>query len=99
MPPFTAEDIRFTTSHDGSTLYATALGWPSDGSLIAHTLYRGNPYLAAPVCRVQLLGSPGDISFAQQPDGLHLTLPAAAPSNEAAYVFRITTHCQPAPHS
>jgi hypothetical protein len=64
-----------------------------------HTLYRGNPYLPAPVCRVQLLGSPGDIGFAQQLDGLRLTLPTSAPPNEAAYVFRITTHCQPAPHS
>ena len=25
---YTAQDIRFTTSHDGSILYATALGWP-----------------------------------------------------------------------
>jgi alpha-L-fucosidase len=90
---FNAQDIRFTTSHDGSILYTTALGWPSDGSLLIHTLYRSNPYLPVPVCRVQLLGSPGDIAFAQQPDGLRLTLPPAAPSNEAAYVFRITTHC------
>jgi alpha-L-fucosidase len=90
---FTAQDIRFTTSHDGSIVYATALGWPSDGSLLIHTLFRGNPYLPTPVCRVELLGSPGDIKFAQQPDGLQLTLTAAAPSQEAAYVFRITTHC------
>ncbi len=90
---FNAHDIRFTTSHDGSILYAAALGWPSEGSLLIHTLYRGNPYLPTPVCRVQLLGSPGDISFASQPDGLRLTLPAAAPSNEAAYVFRIATRC------
>jgi hypothetical protein len=69
------------------------LGWPADSSLLIHTLYRGNPYLPAPVCRVKLLGSPDDIGFAAQPDGLRLTLPAGAPSKEAAYVFRITTHC------
>jgi alpha-L-fucosidase len=91
---FNAHDIRFTTSHDGNTLYAAALGWPSEGSLLIHTLYRGNPYLPTPVCRVQLLGSPGDIAFAPQPDGLRLTLPASAPSSQAAYVFRIATHCQ-----
>jgi alpha-L-fucosidase len=90
---FTAEDIRFTTSHDGSILYATALGWPAGGSLVVHTLYHANPYLPASVCRVQLLGSDQKIAFAQQPDGLHLTLPSAAPSNQAAYVFRITTRC------
>jgi alpha-L-fucosidase len=90
---FNAHDIRFTTSHDGNTLYATALGWPSEGSLLIHTLYRGNPYLPTPVCRVQLLGSPGDIAFAPQPDGLRLTLPVSAPSSQAAYVFRMATHC------
>lgn len=90
---FTAKDIRFTTSHDGSILYATALGEPSDGSLLMHTLYRDNPYLAAPVCRVQLLGSPGDVAFKQQPDGLQITFPASAPASQAAYVFRIATHC------
>jgi alpha-L-fucosidase len=90
---FNAQDIRFTTSHDGSVLYAMVLGWPADSSLLIHTLYRGNPYLPAPVCRVKLLGSPDDIGFAAQPDGLRLTLPAGAPSKEAAYVFRITTHC------
>jgi len=95
---FTAEDIRFTTSHDGRILYATALGWPSGGSLLIHTLFRGNPYLPTPVCRVRLLGSPGDIEFAEQPDGLRLTLPATPPK-EAAYVFRIMTHCEQAAHS
>src|SRR6185312_16689500 len=73
---FSARDIRFTTSHDGKMLYATALGWPTEGSLLIHTLYRGNPYLPVPVCGVQLLGSPGDIHFTQQPDGLRLVLPA-----------------------
>ena len=96
---YTAQDVRFTTSHDGGTLYATSLGWPSDGSLLIHTLFRGNPYLAGTVCRVQLLGAPGDIPFAEQPDGLRLTLPASAPLKEGAYVFRIETRCRPAAHS
>jgi alpha-L-fucosidase len=96
---FNAQDIRFTTSHDGSVLYATALGWPSDGSLLIHTLYRGNPYLPTPVCGVQLIGSDQHIGFTQRLDGLHLSLPAAAPSTEAAYVFRIATHCGSASRS
>ena len=95
---FSGQDIRFTTSHDGGILYATALGWPSDGSLLIHTLHRGNPYLPGRVCRVQLLGAPGDIASAEQPDGLRLTLPASAPLNEAAYVFRIETRCPTATH-
>ena len=89
---YTAQDIRFTTSHDGTILYATALGWPSSNSLIVHTLFRSNPYLPAPVCSVQLIGSPDPISFSQQPDGLHLALPSTPPG-DIAYVFRIATHC------
>jgi alpha-L-fucosidase len=97
---YTAADIRFTTSHDGSVLYATALGWPANSALTIHTLFRGNPYLAAPVCSVQLIGSPGEIRFTQQPNGLHLTLPATSPAGGIAYVFRIATHCPvAAPHS
>ncbi len=90
---YTAADIRFTTSHDGSVLYATSLGWPTDASLTIHTLFRGNPYLPVPVCSVQLIGSGKDITFTQQPEGLHLTLPSTVPASGIAYVFRIATRC------
>ena len=90
---YTAQDIRFTTSRDGKILYATVLGWPSDGSLVIHTLFRGNPYLSASVCSVHLIGSSADIPFMQKPDGLHLTLPATVPPSGIAYVFRIATQC------
>ena len=88
------EDIRFTTSRDGTQLYATALGWPTSGSLIIHTLFAGNPYLPHPVCSVQLLGSSNKIPFSQHPDGLHLTLPQAEPPTGIAFVFRIQTSCE-----
>ena len=90
---YTAEDIRFTTSHDGAILYATALGWPAGSTLTFHTLFRANPYLPAPVCSVQLIGSPIELHFTQQADGLHLTLPSTAPAGGIAYVFRIATKC------
>jgi alpha-L-fucosidase len=90
---YTAEDIRFTTSRDGTLLYATALGWPAAGELVVHTLFRANPYLPAPVCSVELLGSSNAVPFRQLPDGLHLTLPATAPPGDIAYVFRIATRC------
>ena len=86
VQPYTPEDIRFTTR--SGALYATALGWPASGQLLVRTLWRGTPYLIAPVCSVELLGSPKSIPFSQQPDGLHLTLPSAPP-NDIAYVFRI----------
>jgi alpha-L-fucosidase len=92
---YTSEDLRFTTSRDGKILYATALGWPSSRILTVHTLFRGNPYLAEPVCGVHLLGA-DDIDFRQQADGLHLELPDHSP-NDIAYVFRIHTQCQSSP--
>jgi alpha-L-fucosidase len=93
---YTAQDIRYTTSKSGSTLYATALGWPSGGSLTLHTLYSGNPYLSGPVCGVTLLGTGQSIAFEQRTDGLHLTLPSAAPAglaDDIAYVFVMRRVC------
>jgi alpha-L-fucosidase len=97
---YTPQDIRYTTPKSGSVLYATALGWPSDATLTLHTLYAGNPYLPAPVCAVQLLGTGQSIPFTQQPNGLHLTLPATPPASlpkDIAYVFVISNHCSAPP--
>jgi alpha-L-fucosidase len=95
---YTAEDIRFTTSRNGRLLYAIALGWPSTGELTVHTLFRANPYLATPVCAVDLLGSSGAVRFRQMDDGLHLTLPTTAPQSGIAYVFRIANRCSESAH-
>lgn len=83
---FTAQDIRFTTN--GDTLYATLLGWPTDGavqirSLSTHlTLYTGK------VGKVSLLGSDAPLTWSQDADGLKVTLPANAP-NSYAVTLRI----------
>ena len=95
---YTPEDIRFTASPDHRYVYAIALGWPSSGSLTMHTLFRGNPYLSAPVCAIDLLGYRDHVQFEQADYGLHVTLPAAPPSglpSAAAYVFRLHTNCAP----
>jgi alpha-L-fucosidase len=83
---FTPADIRFTT-HSGA-LYAIALGWPANGDLLIHSLYRGAPYLASPVCSVSLLGASDQLSWTQQDNGLDIKLPAKQP-DEPAFVFRI----------
>ena len=75
-------------------LYATALGWPTDGKLILKTLYTGNPYLTSPICSVDLLGSTQALTYQQHPYGLDITLPTTAP-NDIASVFRIRS-CPPA---
>jgi len=57
---FTARDIRFTVpKSDASTVYATALGWPTSGTLRVQTLGSELPYLKEPVCAVDLLGTEG----------------------------------------
>lgn len=91
---FTAEDVRYTT-RDGA-LYAIVLGWPANGELQLHSFYRGNPYIPENVCSVRLLGSEGALTWKQEEDGLHITLPAKT-ADEPAYSFRIdsghSAHC------
>ncbi len=93
---YTAEDIRYTTSHDGRQLYAAAMAWPSTGSLTLHTLFAGNPYLPGSVCAVSLLGTTLKIPTTQAADGLHLTLPTTPPAGLnplAPAVFHLQTKC------
>ena len=81
--------------------YATVLGWPAGGDLTLHVLFRGNPYLPAPVCAAELLGSSQPIPLRLEADGLHLTLPGAAPTTLPdidAYVLRLHTSCSGSKH-
>jgi alpha-L-fucosidase len=82
--PYTAQDFRFTTK--GKTLYAIALGWPSDGKLVIHSLGDGSGFK---VQSVSLLGSSGAVHFTQESDGLHLDVPGQAPG-DYAYSFKIS---------
>jgi alpha-L-fucosidase len=81
---YTAEDFRFTTKRN--TLYAIDLGWPSSGEAVIHSLGAavGSPKIES----VVLLGSDARIQSRQEPDGLHLQLPAQPPG-PYAYVFRV----------
>ena len=89
---YTPADIRYTTSPDGSVVYAAVLGTPAS-QLVLHTFFTANPYLPAPVCDVRLLGSQAPITFSQHPDGLYLTLPVEATHNDIGPVFRISHQC------
>jgi alpha-L-fucosidase len=81
---YTAEDFRFTTK--GNTLYAIELGWSSSGKVVIHSL--GTAVGSQKVESVALLGSDAKIQSRQEPDGLHLQLPAQAPG-KYAYAFRV----------
>jgi alpha-L-fucosidase len=82
---YTAEGFRFTTK--GNTLYVIELGWPSGGEAVVHSL-GNNPLGSQKVGSLALLGSDAKLQFQQQPDGLHIQLPAQAPG-KYAYAFRV----------
>ncbi len=67
---FSAADIRFTQSKDGSALYAIALGWPESGKLNIKSLGE------SAIKRVELLGCDSEIEWTQSADGLQVTLPS-----------------------
>jgi alpha-L-fucosidase len=83
--PYTAEDYRFTTKD--SALYAIELGWPKDGEAVIHAL--GSGVGTREVAAVSLLGPATPLTFQQQPDGLHIHVPAQ-PIGQYAYAYRIT---------
>jgi len=85
IPDFTARDIRFTTR--GRILYAIALGWPEDRTLVVTSLGTAGAG-ARKIERVRLLGYKGTLEWQQRPQGLVVTLPGAKPG-EFAYALRI----------
>ncbi len=82
----TALDFRFTTK--GSTLYATAMDWPTSGTLTVKTLAAGAPGLVGKIKTVSLLGAPEPLHWTQTAAGLEVTVPASKPGNYA-YVLKI----------
>ena len=70
LKPFQAADIRFTTK--GSTLYAMTLGKPA-GTVTIRSLAG-----AGTVRRIEIVGTPGALSFSQDGAGVHITVPRGA---------------------
>jgi alpha-L-fucosidase len=82
---YTAEDFRFTTK--GDNMYAIELAWPSGQEAVIHSL-TGEALKGRKIQAVTLLGSAASLTYKQQPDGLHIELPAK-PVEGYAYAFRI----------
>jgi alpha-L-fucosidase len=82
---YTAEDFRFTTK--GDEVYAIGLTWPTSGEVVIHSLAK--TVGSEPVQSINLLGGDAKLRFEQRVDGLHVQLPAQAPS-KYAYVLRLT---------
>jgi hypothetical protein len=65
-------------------LYALALGWPENGTLLVHSLATG----AGKIDSVALLGSSEPLAWSQRDDGLVVTLPKKKPC-EHVYALKI----------
>ena len=72
--PFTSEDIRFTQSKDGQTLYAIVLELPKDGKVTVKSLAAGSPQWPGEIGSIGLVGG-GGLEFTRDANGLHVTLP------------------------
>lgn len=87
--PFTAEDVRYTASKDGKTLYAIVCGVPS-GPVSLKSLGKTAGLLDRPVARIEQLGANQTITWSADADALVVTPAPVKPSSDAAIVFRIT---------
>jgi alpha-L-fucosidase len=72
--PFTAEDIRFTQSKDGRTLYAIVLEIPPHGNFTVKSLASGSANWPGNIGSVRLAGG-GKLKFTRDDTGLHVMLP------------------------
>jgi alpha-L-fucosidase len=90
----TAQDIRFTRNKENSVLYAIILGWPGDGATVKIAMLNSKKFDATGLTKVTLLGETADssiaLSYAQDADGLNVTLPATKPHNAMAYVVKFS---------
>ena len=90
---YSAEDIRFTSSKDGATLYAIALGWPADGKLVVRSLATA----AGQISEVSLLGHSGKLDWRQNSSGLEVTLPGKKPCAIDCVLKILAGDLQPVP--
>jgi alpha-L-fucosidase len=87
--PFTAEDIRFTQSKDGKTLYAIVLAFPADGKVTIASLAEKSALWPGKISDVKMLGAPGKIKFTRDENGLQVILPDKAPC-AVAFALKIS---------
>lgn len=83
---FDSLDIRFTTK--GDTLYAIALGWPSDGKMLIKSLAENSPNYSRRIRKVELIGSKSEIRWTRGAQGLEIQMPGEPPC-KYAFSFRI----------
>lgn len=82
LRPLGADDIRFTRSKDGKTIFAIMLGAPATDLNITSLV-------GEKITSIELLGSHEKVTYSMTPTALAITKPTACPS-ESANVFRIS---------
>lgn len=87
--PFTAEDVRYTTSKDGKTIYSIVCGLPA-GPVALKSLGKAADLLDRMVAKVEQIGSTETIVWELGDDALTVTPASAKPKSDAAIVFKIT---------
>jgi len=80
--PFTSEDIRFTQSKDGKTLYAIVLEIPKDGQVTVKSLAKNSEQWPGNIGSVRLIGG-GNLKCTRDENGLHVSLPERFESTTA----------------
>jgi len=81
---FTAKDVRFVQKGEG-TVYATLMGKPEAGEVTLVSLGKHDGDTAV-VTGVSVLGVRGKVTWSQNADGLHVTLPAGNYSSIATVI-------------
>ena len=94
--PYTSENIRFTQSKDGGTIYAIQMAASqvaeaeNGGTVVLTSFAVDGPGAGVRVTGVSLVGSTDPVDWAREEKGLHITPPAEVP-DELAVVYRIET--------
>ncbi len=80
---YTAEDLRYTQSKDGKTLYMIAMGWPENGIIVPKSLkIEGDG-------QVELIGHDGELEWKLNGKRLRIQVPEEKPC-DMAYAFKLT---------
>jgi len=85
-PPFTGEDIRFTTK--GEALYVIILAWPGE-QVTVKSLRTASPLWDKEISGVSLLGHKGLLEGSRDESGLTIRMPDRKPCKHA-FVLKIT---------
>lgn len=85
--PFTAQDIRFTQSKNGKSLYAIVLEIPEGDRVAVESLAEGSSHWPGRIRNVRLVGG-GRLTFTRDAAGLQVVLPDEL-NRKTAFALRI----------